>query len=100
MANTSGSRTRSVLTARSRRNRLPTSAITTPATAVDSSSTHSRRRRRVAPAASGTEGPARLTRFRVELGHLEGPLQLCERCSPGGRATYWTRDLEAHMVEQ
>jgi len=27
---------------------------------------------------------AALTRFRVELGHLEGPLQLCERCSPGG----------------
>ena len=43
---------------------------------------------------------AALTRFRVELGHLEGPLQLCERCSPGGLATYWTRDLEAHMVEQ
>ena len=29
---------------------------------------------------------AALTRFRVELGHLEGPLQLCERCSPGGLA--------------
>ena len=43
---------------------------------------------------------AALTRFRVELGHLEDPLQLCERCSPGGRATYWTRDLEAHLVEQ
>ena len=41
---------------------------------------------------------AALTRFRVELGHLEGPLQLCERCSPGGPATYWTRDLEAHLV--
>jgi len=42
---------------------------------------------------------AALTRFRVELGHLEGPLQLCERCSPGGLATYWTRDLEEHLVE-
>jgi hypothetical protein len=43
---------------------------------------------------------AALTRFRVELGHLEGPLQLCEHCRPGELATYWTRDLEAHMVEQ
>ncbi|MFC7116588.1 hypothetical protein ACFQH2_18785 [Natronoarchaeum sp. GCM10025703] len=43
---------------------------------------------------------AALTRFRVEFGHLEGPLQLCEHCSPGGLATYWTRDLEKHMVEQ
>jgi hypothetical protein len=34
----------------------------------------------------------------VELGHLEGPLQLCARCSPGGPATYWTRDLEPHLV--
>ena len=42
---------------------------------------------------------AALTRFRVELGYLEGPLQLCERCSPGGLATYWTRDLEEHLVE-
>ncbi|WP_312621484.1 hypothetical protein [Haloarcula sp. 1CSR25-25] len=41
---------------------------------------------------------AALTRFRVELGHLEGPLQLCARCSPGGLATYWTRDLEEHLV--
>ena len=41
---------------------------------------------------------AALTRFRVELGHLEGALQLCERCSPGGLATYWTRDLEEHLV--
>jgi len=41
---------------------------------------------------------AALTRFQVELGHLEGPLQLCERCSPGGLATYWTRDLEEHLV--
>ena len=31
-------------------------------------------------------------------GHLEGPLRLCERCSPGGLATYWTRDLEEHPV--
>jgi len=43
---------------------------------------------------------AALTRFRVELGHLEGPLQLCDRCSSGSLATYWTRDLEAHIVEQ
>ena len=41
---------------------------------------------------------AALTRFRVEFGHLEGPLQLCEQCSPGGLATYWTRDLEEHLV--
>jgi hypothetical protein len=41
---------------------------------------------------------AALTRFRVELGHPEGPLQLCERCSPGTLATYWTRNLEAHVV--
>jgi hypothetical protein len=41
---------------------------------------------------------AALTRFRVEFGHLEGPLQLCARCSPGGLATYWTRDLEEHLV--
>ncbi|WP_049986316.1 DUF7558 family protein [Halobellus rufus] len=41
---------------------------------------------------------AALTRFRVELGHLEGPLQLCARCSLGGLATYWTRDLEEHLV--
>ncbi|WP_083865985.1 DUF7558 family protein [Natrinema gari] len=41
---------------------------------------------------------AALTRFRVELGHLEGALQLCARCSPGGPATYWTCDLEKHIV--
>ncbi|WP_222912671.1 hypothetical protein [Natrinema sp. SYSU A 869] len=41
---------------------------------------------------------AALTRFRVEFGHLEGPLQLCARCSPSGPATYWTRDLEEHLV--
>jgi|AntRauMinimDraft_4_1070384.scaffolds.fasta_scaffold02754_1 3-hydroxybutyryl-CoA dehydrogenase len=34
----------------------------------------------------------------IELGHLEGPLQLCARCSPGGPATYWTRDLDDHLV--
>jgi len=39
-----------------------------------------------------------LTRFCVELAHLEGSLQLCARCSPGGPATYWTRDLEEHVV--
>ena len=42
---------------------------------------------------------AALTRFRVEVGHLEGPLQFCDRCSPGGLATYWTRDLEEHLVQ-
>jgi len=41
---------------------------------------------------------AALTRFRVELGHLEGPLQVCSRCSPSGPATYWTRDLRPHLV--
>jgi hypothetical protein len=41
-----------------------------------------------------------LTRFRVELGHLEGPLQLCTRCNPGGPATYWTRNLETHVVDE
>jgi len=41
---------------------------------------------------------AALTCFRVELGHLEGPLQVCARCSPGGPATYWTRGLRAHLV--
>nr|WP_245835457.1 hypothetical protein [Natronolimnobius baerhuensis] len=41
---------------------------------------------------------AALTRFRVELGHLGGPLQLCAQCSPGGPATYWTRDLEENLV--
>jgi hypothetical protein len=34
----------------------------------------------------------------VKVGHLEGSLQLCARCSPGGPATYWTRDLEEHLV--
>jgi hypothetical protein len=24
---------------------------------------------------------------------------LCARCSPGGPATYWTRDFESHIVE-
>ena len=42
---------------------------------------------------------AALTRFRVELGHLEGPLQLCARCSPDGPTMYWTRDFESHAVE-
>ena len=41
---------------------------------------------------------AALTCFRVELGHLEGPVRFCARCSPSGPATYWTRDLEAHLV--
>ncbi|UTF55943.1 DUF7558 family protein [Natronosalvus rutilus] len=41
-----------------------------------------------------------LTRFRVELGHLEGSLQLCAHCSPTGPATYWTRDLETHVVDE
>ncbi|MFC6993207.1 hypothetical protein ACFQH3_16695 [Haladaptatus sp. GCM10025707] len=43
---------------------------------------------------------AALTRFRVELGHLEGTLHLCIRCSPGGPATYWTRDLDEHLVRE
>ncbi|EJN56898.1 hypothetical protein HSB1_47150 [Halogranum salarium B-1] len=42
---------------------------------------------------------AALTRFRVEVGHLEGTLHLCVRCSPGGLATYWTRDLDEHLIE-
>ena len=41
---------------------------------------------------------AALTRFRVELGHLEGTIHLCERCGLGGPASYWTRDLENHLV--
>jgi hypothetical protein len=41
-----------------------------------------------------------LTRFRVEFGYLDGPLQLCAICSPGGPATYWTRDLEEHLVSE
>jgi len=41
---------------------------------------------------------AALTRFSVELGHLVRPLQFCAHCSPGGPATYWTRDLEEHLV--
>lgn len=43
---------------------------------------------------------AALTRYRVELGHLEGALQLCARCSPAGPATHWTRDLEEHLVAE
>ncbi|WP_076610634.1 DUF7558 family protein [Natronorubrum thiooxidans] len=41
---------------------------------------------------------AALTRFRVEVGHLEGSLQLCADCSPGGPTTYWTRDHKEHVV--
>jgi len=41
---------------------------------------------------------AALARFRVQLGHLEGPLRFCVRCSPGGPATYWTRGLKEHLV--
>ena len=40
-----------------------------------------------------------VTRFRVELRRLEGPLQLCARCSSGGPATYWTRNLTEHLVD-
>lgn len=40
-----------------------------------------------------------LTSFRVQLGHLEGTLRLCARCTPDGPATYWTRNLEPHIVE-
>ena len=78
---TSGSLTRSTLTVLSRRSRTPTNAITSPVTVVDWSSTRSRR-----------------SRIRVELGHLGGPLQLGARCSPGGLATYWTRNLEERLV--
>ena len=42
---------------------------------------------------------AALTRFRVELDHLEGPLQFCAQCGPGGPATYWTHELDEHLVE-
>ena len=48
--------------------------------------------------AANVDTLAALTRFGVEIGHLEGPLQLCARCSLGGLATYWTRDLEEHLV--
>jgi hypothetical protein len=41
---------------------------------------------------------AALTWFCAELGHLDGPVQLCARCSPSGLATYWTRDLQKHLV--
>lgn len=40
-----------------------------------------------------------LTSFRVQLGHLEGTVRFCARCTPDGPATYWTRDLEPHIVE-
>ena len=43
---------------------------------------------------------AALTRFRVELSHLKGPLQFCARCSPGGPATYRTRELDQHLVRE
>ncbi|WP_080509319.1 DUF7558 family protein [Candidatus Halobonum tyrrellensis] len=39
-----------------------------------------------------------LTGFRVKLGHLEGTLRFCERCSPDGRVTYWTRALNDHVA--
>jgi hypothetical protein len=42
---------------------------------------------------------AALTRFRVALGRLEGPLQLCADCCPAGPATFWTRDLEEHRLD-
>lgn len=41
---------------------------------------------------------AALTCFRVELGHLDGTVQLCAPCAPSGAATYWTRDLEGHLI--
>jgi hypothetical protein len=40
-----------------------------------------------------------LASFRVQLGHLEGTVRFCARCAPDGPATYWTRDLEPHLVE-
>jgi hypothetical protein len=36
----------------------------------------------------------------VEFGHLDGALHRCVRCSPDGLATYWTRELDEHLVEQ
>ena len=39
-----------------------------------------------------------LTSFRMEIGHLEGTIRLCTGCAPSGAATYWTRDLEEHLV--
>ena len=59
---------------------------------------HSQRRRRFTPVSCGIFGPAPLTRVHVELGHLEGPVQLCEHCNPGKRATYWTHNLKEHLV--
>ncbi|WP_449267288.1 DUF7558 family protein [Halegenticoccus tardaugens] len=32
------------------------------------------------------------------IAHLEGTLRLCAQCSPGGPATYRTRDLDEHLV--
>lgn len=43
---------------------------------------------------------AALTRFRVTVGHLDGPLQLCANCCPDGPATFWTRDLEEHRIDR
>jgi len=43
---------------------------------------------------------AALTRFRVEFDHLEGTLDLCVRCNLGGPATYWTRNLDEHLVRE
>jgi len=79
---TNGSPTRAAPTARSSRSQVPTCPITPLAT----------------PCGLVIDALAALTRFRVELGHLEGPLQLCERCSPDGLATYWTRKLEKHSL--
>lgn len=39
-----------------------------------------------------------LTSFCVVIGHLEGMLRLCAQCSLSGPATYWTRDLDEHLV--
>jgi hypothetical protein len=44
------------------------------------------------------EMAAALTRDLTVFGHLEGPLQYCPRCGPGGAATYRTRDPEAQRV--
>lgn len=43
---------------------------------------------------------AALTRYRVQLAHLEGTLHLCARCSPTGPTTYWTRDLGTHLIRE
>ncbi|MXR40801.1 hypothetical protein GRX01_05530 [Halobaculum sp. WSA2] len=47
----------------------------------------------------GLDTAAALTSFRVEVGRLDGVIQLCGECSPDGPATHWTRDPEDHAVQ-